>query len=59
MIDQLAQFPNSKTHDDLVDALAYIAQLAVVSYGSDYDLDDGAGGEWDGEDIYEFGQSLH
>ncbi len=57
IIDQLSQFPNSKTHDDLVDALAYITQLAVVSYGDDYDYDDD-GGDWNGEDLFEFGQSL-
>ena len=57
VIDQLSQFPNSKTHDDLVDALAYITQLAVVSYGDDYDYDDD-GGDWQGEDLFEFGQSL-
>jgi len=57
IIDQLSQFPNKKTHDDLVDALAYITQLAVVSYGSDYDFDDD-GGQWSGEDLFEFGQSL-
>lgn len=32
-LDQLFQFPDSLTHDDLVDALAYIDQLAQVPYG--------------------------
>ena len=32
-LDQLFQFPDSLTHDDLVDALAYIDQLAEVPYG--------------------------
>ena len=32
-LDQLFQFPDVLTHDDLVDALAYIDQLAQVPYG--------------------------
>jgi len=32
-LDQLFQFPDPLTHDDLVDALAYIDQLAQVPYG--------------------------
>ena len=32
-LDQLFQFPDTLTHDDLVDALAYIDQLAQVPYG--------------------------
>jgi len=32
-MDQLFQFPSSLTHDDLVDSLAYISQLAIVAYG--------------------------
>jgi predicted phage terminase large subunit-like protein len=35
-LDQLFQFPDYLTHDDMIDALAYIDQLAQVSY-----LDDG------------------
>lgn len=31
-VDQLMQFPDPKTHDDLVDSLAYIDQLADISY---------------------------
>jgi predicted phage terminase large subunit-like protein len=34
-LDQLFQFPSALTHDDLVDALSYIDQLAVVPYGID------------------------
>lgn len=34
-LDQLFQFPNHLVHDDLVDSLAYIDQLAQVSYHSD------------------------
>ena len=32
-LDQLFQFPDPLTHDDLVDSLAYIEQLANVPYG--------------------------
>lgn len=35
--DQLLMFPTNGVHDDLVDALSYIDQLAVVSYQQDYD----------------------
>lgn len=31
-IDQLMQFPDPKTHDDLVDALSYVDQVAVTVY---------------------------
>lgn len=33
-VDQLFQFPSPLTHDDLIDALAYVDQLAVVAYPS-------------------------
>lgn len=39
-LDELFQFPNPLVHDDLVDALAYIDQLAKVAYHYDYDEDD-------------------
>lgn len=32
-LDQLFQFPDPLTHDDLVDSLAYISEMAVVPYG--------------------------
>jgi hypothetical protein len=35
--DQLIMFPTNGVHDDLVDALSYIDQLAVTSYNSDYE----------------------
>lgn len=38
--DQLFQFPNPLVHDDLIDALAYIDQLAVLSYYVDYEEDE-------------------
>ena len=39
-IDQLLNFPNTQMHDDLVDALAYIDQVAVVTYQSDHEDED-------------------
>ena len=38
--DQLIMFPTNGVHDDLVDALSYIDQLAVTSYNSDYEEDE-------------------
>jgi hypothetical protein len=40
--DQLLMFPTPQVHDDLIDALSYVDQLAVTSYFMD-----------DGEDDYE------
>lgn len=39
-LDQLFQFPDPLTHDDMVDALAYIDQLQSVVYNPDIELDD-------------------
>ena len=39
-LDQLFQFPDPLTHDDMIDAFAYIDQLAIVSYHSDIDIED-------------------
>ena len=39
-LDQLFQFPNKLVHDDLVDSLSYIEQLAKVSYVADFEEDD-------------------
>jgi len=36
-MDQLFQFPSPLTHDDLIDSLAYIDQLATVAYPSAFD----------------------
>ncbi len=36
-LDELFQFPNPLVHDDLVDALSYIDQLAKVSYYVDFE----------------------
>ena len=39
-LDQLFQFPDALTHDDLIDALAYIDQLAEVAYDYEYEIED-------------------
>ena len=40
-LDQLFQFPDPLTHDDLIDALAYTDQLAKVAYvGTFEEIDD-------------------
>lgn len=36
-VDQLLNFPNTQMHDDLIDALSYVDQIAVVSYKFDED----------------------
>ena len=36
-LDELFQFPNKLVHDDLIDSLAYIDQLAQVAYAFDYE----------------------
>ena len=36
-LDELFQFPNKMVHDDLIDSLAYIDQLANIAYVSDYE----------------------
>jgi predicted phage terminase large subunit-like protein len=38
-LDELFQFPNPLVHDDLIDSLAYIDQLAAVSYSYDFEED--------------------
>lgn len=40
-LDELFQFPNHLVHDDLIDSLAYIDQLAIVAYHTDLlDIDE-------------------
>lgn len=43
-LDELYQFPSSLVHDDLIDALSYIDQLATIPYW---------GNEQEKEDLYE------
>lgn len=38
--DQLVMFPTAGIHDDLVDALSYVDQLALTSYNADYEEDE-------------------
>ena len=38
-LDELFQFPNPQVHDDLVDSLAYIDQLAQITYYYDFEED--------------------
>jgi phage terminase large subunit-like protein len=39
-IDQFLMFPTAGVHDDLIDSLSYVDQLAITSYNTDYDDDD-------------------
>jgi len=39
-INQMMDFPNSRSHDDLLDALAYIDQVSVADFINDIELDD-------------------
>lgn len=39
-LDQLYQFPDKLTHDDMIDALSYIDQLSDQGYLENYELDD-------------------
>jgi len=38
--DQIVMFPTSGVHDDLVDALSYVDQLALTNYQQDYEEDE-------------------
>jgi phage terminase large subunit-like protein len=40
IVDELMNFPNAQVHDDLIDALSYIDQIAIAEYTSDYEEDD-------------------
>ena len=39
-VDEASAFPSQLVHDDLLDALAYIDQMALVPYASDLDMED-------------------
>jgi predicted phage terminase large subunit-like protein len=39
-IDQYLMFPTNGVHDDLIDSLSYVDQLAVSTYGTGYEEDD-------------------
>lgn len=47
LLDELLNFPSPLVHDDMVDALAYISQLAQVAYNYDFEID-----EWEEIDPY-------
>lgn len=47
VIDQLLDFPNPLVHDDLIDALSYIDQIAVTSYDYGIETDN-----WEPLDAY-------
>lgn len=49
LIGQLLDFPNPMSHDDLIDALAYIDQLCTVAY---IDEDDAFEDDWEPLDLY-------
>jgi len=38
--DEAAAFPSQLVHDDLLDALSYIDQMAIVPYAADFEVDD-------------------
>jgi phage terminase large subunit-like protein len=40
IMDELMNFPNPQVHDDLIDALSYIDQIAIAEYVQDYEEDD-------------------
>ena len=44
-VDEASAFPSQLVHDDLLDALAYIDQMAIVPYASMYEEDN-----WEPED---------
>lgn len=39
-VSQLLDFPNPLSHDDMLDSLAYIDQIAVTNYGATLDYDE-------------------
>ena len=39
-LDQLMQFPDTKTHDDLIDALSYIDQIQTANWNQNLDEDE-------------------
>lgn len=38
--DQISMFPTAGLHDDLVDALSYVDQMAISNYNQDYEQDE-------------------
>jgi len=46
-VDELMQFPTPLTHDDMIDALSYIDQLAHVAYSGNFEQHD----DWEALDV--------
>ena len=46
-VDQYLMFPTAGVHDDLIDSLSYVDQLAIATYGQGFDDDD----EWETVDV--------
>ena len=46
-LDQYLMFPTAGVHDDLIDSLSYVDQLAIATYGQGFDDDD----EWETVDV--------
>ena len=42
-VDQYLMFPTVGVHDDLIDSLSYVDQLAIATYGQGFEDDD----EWE------------
>lgn len=40
LVDEASAFPSQLVHDDLLDALSYISEMAVVPYATDLDIED-------------------
>ncbi len=40
-VDEATAFPSQLVHDDLIDALSYIDQMAIVPYATDLEVDEG------------------
>jgi predicted phage terminase large subunit-like protein len=40
LVDELMNFPNPQVHDDLIDALSYIDQIAIAEYTADFEEED-------------------
>lgn len=38
-MDEALQFPSRLVHDDMIDALSYVDQLAKTSYAADFEVE--------------------
>ena len=46
-VSQMLDFPNHLSHDDMLDSLAYIDQVAIADFAYSIDMDD----DWEPEDV--------